>query len=122
MQATVPVTLNAYSAGQPDRLGVTEPSYDTTGGLYAYWLLSAPTITDPVTGTYIETAQLGVPPTFPAVQPGDLITVADRVWEINGHPVDYSLGPFSDQWVAVTGEKPATVIHLRRAANVEEGS
>lgn len=121
MQATVPVTLGTYAAGDPDRLGVAEPDYTTTTGLFAYWLLTNSQNTDPVTGAYVETGQLGVPNGFPAVKPGDLITVADRQWQIDGDPVDYSLGPFTDQWVSLTGEKPATVIHLRRAVNIIEG-
>ena len=104
---------------------MAKPDYTTTD-LSAYWLLTGGSgpgsqSTDPVTGTYVETAQLGVPHTFPAVKPGDLITVADRIWQIDGHPVDYSLGPFTEQWVALTGAEPATVIHLRRAVNVIEG-
>lgn len=123
MDATVAVTVDTYSAGEPDRLGVTEPSYTTTSGLYAYWLLTAAQTNDPVTGTYTETAELGVPSAFPAVKPGDRLTVADRVWNVDGHPVDYALGPFTDRWINLTGEPPVTVIHLRREAfHIEEGS
>lgn len=122
--ATIPVTVEVYTEGQPDRLGVSTPTYSTLPGLLAYWLLTTATDTDPTVGAYTETAELGVPATFPAVKPEDRITVADRMWQVDGTPVDYALNPFADQWMAVTGELPGTVIHLRRAVNhtVEGGS
>ena len=125
MRATVPVTLDTYIEGTADRYGVTESSYTTTTGLYAYWLVTGQkeSVIDPATGAYTEGAQLGVPNSFPAVSTGDRLTVADEVWEVDGHPIDYSLGPFTEQWVALTGEPPATVIMLRRAVNyIPDGS
>jgi len=121
VEATVEVTVDTYASGDPDRLGVTEPDYTTTTGLYAYWLLTKSQTNDTVVGTYTETGELGVPSTFPTVAPGDKITVAGRVWAVDGDPVDYSLGPFTDRWVTLTGEKPCTVIHLRRVVNTIPG-
>ena len=116
MQATVAAILHTYTATGVDRLGVATLEF-TSVELSAYWFLAtseergADVLVKDLT---VEHADLGVPPSWPDVTPQDRITVAGRVWEVDGSPIDYSLGPFTDQWVQLTGEKPATVIHLCR--------
>ena len=115
MQATIPTILHSYTVSGVDALGMATLEYTDTD-LQAYWLLSQSNEpTDPDTTDHTgERAALGVPPSWPTVTPRDRITVADRVWAVDGQPVDYSLGPFTDLWIASTGEAPATVIHLMR--------
>lgn len=114
MQATVPAVLHSYTATGVDALGVATLEYTSTE-LLAYWLLSQSEEPNDLTADrYVEHATLGVPPSWPAVTPQDTITVAGRVWQVDGHPVDYSLGPFTDHWVQLTGQAPATVIRLMR--------
>lgn len=109
--ATIPTVLHTYTPTGVDALGVATLEPVSTQ-LDAYWLLSQSNEPpDATTDRYVERAELGVPSTWPQVTPQDRITVDGRVWEVDGYPVNYALGPFTSLW---PGDGPATVIHLIR--------
>lgn len=113
--AMVPVTLHTHTVSGVDELGAAILSY-TAVELVAYWLETQATEPKDATTTdrYIEKATLGVPQGWPAVTAADRITVAGRVWAVDGQPVDYSLSPFADLWTATTGQQPGLAINLVR--------
>lgn len=115
LPAVLPVTLHTHTVSGVDDLGAAILSY-TAVELLAYWLETHPSEPkDPTTtDRYIEKAVLGVPSSWPDVSSADRITVAGRVWAVDGVPMDYSLSPFADLWTATTGEQPGKAINLIR--------
>lgn len=113
--AIVPATLHTHTVSGVDELGSEILSYTATE-LAAYWLETQPTEPKDATTTdrFIEKAVLGVPRDWPAVTAADRITVAGRVWAVDGLPVDYSLSPFADLWTAAIGQQPGLAINLVR--------
>jgi hypothetical protein len=97
---TVEVGVHTYSAGQVDYNGIAAPVYtppkDEPGAVrkvYGWQVPSSIERRNAVGELVITEVELFAPPGF-SVGPSDLVDLPDGQYEVVGHPLDYTHGPF----------------------------